>query len=873
MIILLYEHHANLINKVKEYLLKQYNITDVPISTRFIRDLPRYDDSYSLSHLKEECITDYYPLKDQANYIDDITDISLIGDVIASEHIKPQLKIQNTYPMLSVDFEAKGLNIPQLNDLTMVTLGWNLTKSVVIVFKDKEILDETMEWLISNNCKQVYHNSLFDIRFILNHTGKLPKYIEDSQLLAAVYKNNVAENQRKSGLKELAKYPYKDWAKDKTSFELYVDSKDYVNPNLHYVGSNPTPWRYNLPLIYYCGIDSCATTFVWNKFATEESHPTEWIPQTSEPRYNTEQFNQRYYYEHILKPAIPMVAEMMCNGQEIDLTKVQNILDTVTKLNKECKDSINTYSIVQDFHAKVDKERIDKFLEPVLKAWKYPDYSKGFINNPKMRTWVYNHIEGTDFDKLTAKDLKKLETTTAEILRNKNFNHSVIEQASRAYHEAEALRQNTNYNRIDKVDNPGKYVKLGYNPFNYKQLTAMWQSFNLISPEVSKDTGEMSFSKDVLTDLSHTTTGDVQEILKYHLEISQSKNMITQYIPKYFGSTVDGRLHYSLKLMGTFTGRLSGKAGGKSVPDEDKHKLGANGVTQPVGHKVYGKLVKQMFIAPKGRILAAVDYNGLENHINACLTKDETTIKLLSPDPETGLMWDMHTLHSTIFFKEKWEALTGKTFENTIHYNNMCYELTNTNKEASQLRTDSKACTFKLAYGGYPDSDKGGVITQEIFDRYHEELYPGVNAFKNEYVIPQAMNEKFIHLNWGLKLQADDPRSSLLPINNANFQGYSDLTSIAGVKFRNTYLANGNPYNIIGLNIIHDALYYELDDTPEAVKWLNDNLVDCLTPDFLINQTVHLRAEVDYGYNQKDMVTMPNNADLSTITNKLKELI
>ena len=179
---------------------------------------------------------------------------------------------------------------------------------------------------------------------------------------------------------------------------------------------------------------------------------------------------------------------------------------------------------------------------------------------------------------------------------------------------------------------------------------------------------------------------------------------------------------------------------------------------------------------------------------------------------------------------------------------------------------------MNISDGGYPDSDKGGVITQEIFDRYHEELYPGVNAFKNEYVIPQAMNEKFIHLNWGLKLQADDPRSSLLPINNANFQGYSDLTSIAGVKFRNTYLANGNPYNIIGLNIIHDALYYELDDTPEAVKWLNDNLVDCLTPDFLINQTVHLRAEVDYGYNQKDMVTMPNNADLSTITNKLSTL-
>jgi DNA polymerase I-like protein with 3'-5' exonuclease and polymerase domains len=163
----------------------------------------------------------------------------------------------------------------------------------------------------------------------------------------------------------------------------------------------------------------------------------------------------------------------------------------------------------------------------------------------------------------------------------------------------------------------------------------------------------MSFSKDVLTELSYSVDGELKTILKNHLEISQSKNMITQYIPKYYGSTVNGRLHYSLKLMGTFTGRLSGKAGGDKLDESIKHKLGANGVTQPVGHRVYGKLVKKMFIAPPGRIMAAVDYNGLENHINACLTKDSTTIKLLSPDPETGLMWDMHTLHSTIFFKEK----------------------------------------------------------------------------------------------------------------------------------------------------------------------------------------------------------------------------
>ena len=729
-----------------------------------------------------------------------------------------------------------------------------------------------MNWLVTIDNKQTYHNSLFDVRFILNHTGKLPKHIEDSQLLVAVYKNHVDESKRKSGLKELAKYPYKDWASDKSSFELYVNSESYINPNLHYVGTNPTPYIYNLPLVYYCGVDSCATTFVWTKYDIEPAYPDHWIFQTSEPRHNTEQFNQRYYYDFILKPAIPVIAEMMMNGQAIDLSQVQAILDTVTKLNEECKSIINDCPMVQEFHKQVDQARIDKFLEPVLKAWKHPDYSKGYQSNPKMRAYVVNYITGSTFDILSDKQLKDLANPLLQPLIDKQFDHPDIVAACNAYHDAEALRQNTSMNRVDKVNNPQNYVQIGYNPFNYSQLTDMWMSFGLESPEVSKDTGKMSFSKDVLTELSYSVDGELKTILKNHLEISQSKNMITQYIPKYYGSTVNGRLHYSLKLFGTFTGRLSGKAGGDKLDESIKHKLGANGVTQPVGHKVYGKLVKKMFIAPPGRIMAAVDYNGLENHINACLTKDNTTIKLLSPDPETGLMWDMHTLHSTIFFKEKWEEITGKPFENTIQYNQLCYELTDTNSEAKQLRTDSKPITFKLAYGGYPDADKGGTITQAIFDRYHNELYPGVTQFKTEYVIPTVNSNKSLHLNWGLRLATDNPRGDLLPLNNANFQGYSDLTCIAAVKFRNLYLSQGNPHNIMGLNIIHDALYYELDDTPEAVEWVNTNLIACMTPDFLYNQTVHLRAEADFGYNQKDMVTMPNNADLATIIDKLSTL-
>ena len=42
-----------------------------------------------------------------------------------------------------------------------------------------------------------------------------------------------------------------------------------------------------------------------------------------------------------------------------------------------------------------------------------------------------------------------------------------------------------------------------------------------------------------------------------------------------------------------------------------------------------------------------------------------------------------------------------------------------------------------------------------------------------------------------------------------------------------------------------------------------------MIPDFLHDQTVHLRAEADFGYDQARMCTIPNNADLQTIVGKL----
>lgn len=885
MTILLTELPANYEESIKTQVLERFGIEKPQFNIRLIHQLPYSDLGYEILHLPAPIVTDYWGIKDSSIIrVDDCSDVSAIAEIVASQYIEPVVnfcdelhvakrwlaRYDADFHTVAVDFEGRDLTLPQFNKLTMLSIGWNLLKSTVIVFANQEIQDYVLNWLVTTKLRQVWHNALFDLKFVKYHTGKLPLHIEDSQLLAAVYNNNVDEQKRKSGLKALSGTLYQDWAKDKASFDLFDTDLNPQVTNLNYIGSGD-PSKYNLSLIKYAGIDTPATKLAWERFDTSPAFPDHWIPQTSEPRDNTEQFNQRYYYDFILKPAIPVIVEMIMNGQAIDISKVDKLKAEVELFNEQTLATINEYPIVKQFQDRVDTERINNFLTPIYKVMKKPKY-EGYKNNVAMRTWIINYYDGTAFEKVTAADLKTMETPIAKLLFNKEFGDPLVKAGADAYEEANCLRQNIDMNRIDKIEHPEKYIQIGFNPWNYQQLKQMWMEFGLESYKVSKDTGDMSFDSKVLAELSKTATGEPREVISHYLEVSQSKNMITQYIPKYYGSTINGRVHWSLRLMGTFTGRLSGKAGGDKMQVPMKHQMGANGVTQPVGHKVYGKTVKSMFIAPPGRILVAVDYNGLENHINACLTKDATTIKLLSPDPETGLMWDMHTLHSTIFFKEKWEVITGKPFEDTIQYNNMCYKLTDTNSEASHLRTISKPITFKLAYGGYPDSHKGGTITQEIFDRYHTELYPGVAKFREDYVIPTSQDQKYLHLNWGLRVYSSNPKSDLLALNNANFQGYSDLTLIAGTKFRDKYLLHGNPYNILGLNIIHDALYYELDDTLEGIKWVNDNLIATMIPDFLNNQTVHLRAETDIGYDQAHMVTLPNSTDLATIADKLETL-
>ena len=76
------------------------------------------------------------------------------------------------------------------------------------------------------------------------------------------------------------------------------------------------------------------------------------------------------------------------------------------------------------------------------------------------------------------------------------------------------------------------------------------------------------------------------------------------------------------------------------------------------------------------------------------------------------------------------------------------------------------------------------------------------------------------------------------------------------------------------INTIHDAVYLLVKDDPAVVKWLNDNLVECMEwqEDPKLQSDVKIGAELDIGYDWAHCITLPNRLDLITVKDMINTL-
>jgi len=263
-------------------------------------------------------------------------------------------------------------------------------------------------------------------------------------------------------------------------------------------------------------------------------------------------------------------------------------------------------------------------------------------------------------------------------------------------------------------------------------------------------------------------------------------------------------------------------------------------------------------------LIYAIDLSALEDRVIANLSGDENKSNIFLE----GL--DGHSLNACGYFPDEVAAEIGK-FETTLETVKAFMEANFAkNKIVAAIRQKSKAPTFKLAYGGFPDADKGGVITKEIFDNYHNVLYPDITRYREEYVLATTMFQGYIHLGLGCRIYSDDPKGDIRTLHNATVQFWSILTLIAINEMNHRIREAGLEDKIQVCSTIYDSIYFYVEEDAETVKWLNDNAVEVLCVDYLEDQVVKNEAEGEIGKNWSDLRAVPNNASIKTVEDIIK---
>lgn len=72
---------------------------------------------------------------------------------------------------------------------------------------------------------------------------------------------------------------------------------------------------------------------------------------------------------------------------------------------------------------------------------------------------------------------------------------------------------------------------------------------------------------------------------------------------------------------------------------------------------------------------------------------------------------------------------------------------------------------------------------------------------------------------------------------------------------------------------IYDAIYGICLADPYVIEWLNNNIVEIMTKDFLIDQTIHNEANLEIGTSWASLKELPNNATIEEITLKLQTVL
>jgi DNA polymerase-1 len=338
-------------------------------------------------------------------------------------------------------------------------------------------------------------------------------------------------------------------------------------------------------------------------------------------------------------------------------------------------------------------------------------------------------------------------------------------------------------------------------------------------------------------------SGSIINLINDIIELGKASKIVDTFVPAFENKSItkkDGRayLHGSFNLGGTVSGRLS-----SSKPNLQQI---------PSSGSIYAKPVKKCFQAPDGWLMVGADFSSLEDRIDALLTKDTNKIKVYTDG------YDGHSLRAYYYFKDKIPDIDPTSVES----------INSIASKYKKFRQDSKAPTFALTYGGtyhtlINNCGFNESTAKDIEANYHE-LYKESDIYKQRRV-KEASEKGYAEVAFGLRVRTPVLKqvlwgSSKVPyeamaesrtVGNAMGQSYGMLTNRAANEVMERVWASEYAEQILIISQIHDSIYFLVKAEPKILKFINDNLIECMEwqdlPE-IDHPTVRLGAELEVFY-------------------------
>ena len=594
-----------------------------------------------------------------------------------------------------------------------------------------------------------------------------------------------------------------------------------------------------------------------------------------------QEMSQEYFYRNVLKLLVKPSIVMCENGITLDMPKVYALDGRLDQLLQSVAERLAANEYIQEFQALqyklaksayIESQRgkqrsIDYYLKPFKpKDMTHRSYLMNYLFITQPLPWKPEALLPNGVTKWAVKDVKHLLTLTDcpiadELLANLiNSESTIIRAAMRML----AVDQSNLYNQkyLDAIANPPADLLPPFNPGSNKQKKLFFDHLHIPPLAFSKDTGEPSWGREQLVELSKSTDDSIlQEALQAMIEFSQGAIVKNNFVKGFIDYSVNGNLRSNIKLFGTKTMRpTSGRTGY------------VNFLNLPSTGSIFAEPIKQCIIARPGFVQLSSDYASLEDKIIANLSGDKNKI-ITQTDSEL----DAHLFHATIYFRDKFTAILGDLPHRELTIAAKA-AMDAGNKQIKSLRQSSKGVTFGASYGAFPQkiADSIGCSLAEgeqIFNAYHNDMYPGITAWRDE-VLAKAKSQGYIEMGLGAKITIDDLNRDARTVFNSQSQFWSILTLLALAKLHYRIVEANLQDDVLIVNTIYDAIYLEVRDNPATIKWANETLIDCMQVDFIHGQIIPNDAECELSLNLAKVITLSKQAtifDIESTLAKLKE--